>query len=302
MNGPTKLWKINCMENSFPGMWQRWYRNQCVAVGWHADWGYPLSGLITAKTEGAGWSRARSGLKKIKVDDYIIVSLNGHRVGRLGEVTKKAIEDHEWDPLVPRTKDLPDGEMGRRILVRWDLTSGPDNRDEIVLLPEEAHFTNGELLPTVAEIKSRSLDDLKRTMNDSANWESLVARFDYEKALSGYIAAYPHHLEDGLTVHPTLKVRELTFRDRTRSDIILLDRNDRTVLVECKQGQPTVADVSQLRRYLARLKKEKSVSARGILVHGGSKKLRDDVVKAANATPRIEVVQHRLAVDFSLCN
>ena len=20
------LWKINCMEDSFPGMWQRWYR------------------------------------------------------------------------------------------------------------------------------------------------------------------------------------------------------------------------------------------------------------------------------------
>ena len=237
-----------------------------------------------------------------KIGDYIIVSLRGHRVGRLGEVTGKAIEDADWSPLVPRTKDEPDGEMGRRIFVRWDLTTGPDNRDEIVLLPEEARFTSGELRSTIAEIGSRSLDGLKTAMNDEKNWESLFARFDYEKALSGYIATYPHHLEDGLTVHPTLKVRELTFLDRTRSDVILLDRNDKTVIVECKQGQPSVAAINQLRRYLAHLKKEKGIVARGILVHGGSKKLHDDVVSSANANPKIEIVQHSLAVDFARCN
>ncbi len=182
------------------------------------------------------------------------------------------------------------------------LTTGPDNRDEIVLLPVEARFTSGELRPTIAEISSGSLDGLKTAMNDETNWESLFARFDYEKALSGYIATYPHHLEDGLTVHPTLKVRELTFLDRTRSDVILLDRNDKTVIVECKQGQPSVAAINQLRRYLAHLKKEKGIVARGILVHGGSKKLHDDVVSAANANPKIEIVQHRLAVDFARCN
>jgi RecB family endonuclease NucS len=139
-------------------------------------------------------------------------------------------------------------------------------------------------------------------MNDEANWESLFARFDYEHALSGYIATYPHHLEDGLTVHPTLKVRELTFQDSTRSDVVLLDRNLQTVIVECKQGQPNVANINQLRRYLAHLKKEKGVTARGILVHGGSKKLHEDVVAAAQAVPKIEVVQHRLAVDFARCN
>jgi hypothetical protein len=49
-----------------------------------------------------------------------------------------------------------------------------------------------KLRPTIAEIKSQSLDNLKATMNDPANWESLFARFDHEKALSGYIATYPH--------------------------------------------------------------------------------------------------------------
>jgi RecB family endonuclease NucS len=63
-----------------------------------------------------------------------------------------------------------------------------------------------------------------------------------------------------------------------------------------------VAAINQLRRYLAHLKKEKSIVARGILVHGGSKKLHEDIVSAANANPRVEIVQHRLAVDFSRCN
>jgi hypothetical protein len=296
------LWKINCMEDRFPGMWQRWFRSQCVAVGWHSEWGFPLKGPIPAKEHAAAWSRARSSLQKIKNGDQIIVSLRGHRVGRLGEVTGKAVEDADWNPLVPRTKDEPDGEMGRRIFVRWDLTTGPDNRDEIVLLPLEARFSSGELRPTIAEISSRSLDGLKTAMNEEKNWESLFARFDYEKALSGYIATYPHHLEDGLTVHPTLKVRELTFLDHTRSDVILLDRNDKSVIVECKQGQPSVAAINQLRRYLAHLKKEKGIAARGMLVHGGSKKLHDDVVSAANANPKIEIIQHRLAVDFARCN
>jgi RecB family endonuclease NucS len=84
--------------------------------------------------------------------------------------------------------------------------------------------------------------------------------------------------------------------------VILLDRNDRTVVVECKQGPPSAAAIDQLRRYLAYLKKEKGITARGILVHGGSKKLHAEVVEAADANPRIEVVQHRLAVGFARCN
>ena len=28
------LWKIACQEDVYPGMWQRWFKNQCVAVGW----------------------------------------------------------------------------------------------------------------------------------------------------------------------------------------------------------------------------------------------------------------------------
>ena len=30
----TNIWIVNCMKHKVSGMWQRWFRNQCVAVGW----------------------------------------------------------------------------------------------------------------------------------------------------------------------------------------------------------------------------------------------------------------------------
>ena len=67
------------------------------------------------------------------VGDYAIVALQGHKVGRIGQIIAMRVTDGEWDPLVPPSRHLPDGEMGRRIDVRWDLACGPDDRDLVVL-------------------------------------------------------------------------------------------------------------------------------------------------------------------------
>lgn len=292
------LWKINCMEDRYPGMWQRWYRHQCVAVGWYSKWGYRLTGKSSGQHE-AGWRRARIALQQIQVSDHVVVALRGHKVGRLGVVTGKAIEDANWDPLVPASADVPDGEMGRRIFVRWDMTVGPDDREMVVRLPAGMRFTPGELRPTVSEIRSVSVARLVAAMNDEANWTGLLTHFDYERALSGYIAAYPHRLEDGLLPHPNERVRERVFKDSSRSDVLLLDRNEIPVIVECKQGQPTPSDVKQLRGYLRRLRVETGQNPRGILVHGGARKLRREVKQLARTKPRIEIVQYRLEVDFA---
>lgn len=180
------------------------------------------------------------------------------------------------------------------------MTVGPDDREMVVRLPEGARFTLGELRPTIAEIRSISLARLKDVMNDPANWVGLLTHFDYERALSGYIAAYPHRLEDDLLPHPDERVRERVFKDGTRSDVLLLDRRTEVpVGVECKQGQPTLSDLKQLRHYLRRLCKETGKKARGILVHGGARKLRGDVKAAANTKPKIEIVQYKLDVEFA---
>jgi len=292
------LWKINCMEDRYPGMWHRWYRHQCVAVGWYAGLGFTLEG--SAKND-PGWARARGALQRIAVGDHIVVALSGHRVGRIGQVTGKLIDDEHWDPLVPRSKREPDGEMGRRILVRWDMTVGPDSRDLVVLLPQHVRFTGGELRPTIAEIRSRPVNKVRDAMNDETNWIGLLSHFPYERALSDFIAAYPHRLEDGLVLHPSEKIRERVFEDRTRSDVLLLDRDERPVIVECKQHSPTVADLRQLRGYLRRLRAETDQKARGILVHGGATKLHADVVTTAADRPPIEIVRYHLDVGFTSC-
>lgn len=282
------LWKINCMEDKYPGMWHRWYRNQCVAVGWYSKWGYSLT---DSSATDDGWNRARTALQRIAVGDQVVVALSGHRVGRVGEVTAKFIDDEHWNPLVPRSKRQPDGEMGRRILVRWDMTTGPEDRDQVVLLPEDARFTGGELRPTIAEVRSMTLNRLCDAMNDRANWSGLLSNFPYEKALSDFIAAYPHRLEDGLVPYPDEKIRERVFGDRSRLDVLLLDRDDNPVVVECKQHAPTVADIGQLRHYLKRLEEETSRTPRGILVHAGAAKLRADVATEASTKPEVEIVR-----------
>lgn len=292
------LWKIACQENIYPGMWQRWFLNQCVAVGWASLWGFKLNG----PTEGGrGWSTARKAIKNMEIGDFVIVALHGHRIGRLGEITGKAIDDDNWNPLVLPGPALPDGEMGRRIFVRWDLTVGPDDFDLVVQLPTGSTLTSGELRPTVSCIHSQTVEDIRAVMNDPTNWIGLLGKFGYEKALSDYVASYPQRLEDGLLPHPNKRVRELAFGDRSRLDVLLIDKAGRPVIVECKQHAPSTADVQQLRHYIGRLKKETGQTARGILVHGGAQKLPRDVIDEARRQPAIEVVSYRLRVDFQPC-
>ena len=293
------LWKVSCMEDKFPGMWQRWFRHQCVGVGWPPADGFHLDGPWGGVH---GWSRARNALKKVEIGDHVIVTLKSNRVGRLGVVTEKAIEDDQWDPLVPSSRDLPSGEMGRRLLVRWDLTVGPESHDMVVALPTEAQIAPGQLRPAINQVTLRTVDELVAAMNDASNWVGLMAHFDYERSLSGFIAAYPHRLEDGLLPHPNERVRERVFGNRSRLDVLLTDRRDVPVVVECKQGIPTIEHLEQIRNYMKLLHEETKISPRGILVHGGSRKLPRDVAKAAKRKPVVEMVQYNLDVNFAHCN
>src|SRR5262249_55517269 len=111
--------------------------------------GYKLRGDTASRR---GWTTARARLKQVEVGDFIVVALKGYRVARLGQVSEIRIDDDQWEPLVPTSKEYPQGQMGRRILVRWDLTCGPEDRDFVVALPEGSRFTMGELRPTVAEV------------------------------------------------------------------------------------------------------------------------------------------------------
>ena len=294
---PATLWKVTCEEHRNPGLWQHWFRNQCVAVGWLPQAGYHLEGKTL---RGKGWIRARNSLRKMKRGDQVLVALQGNRIARMGTILSLKVDDDLWDPFVPPGPGSAHGEKGRRIEVKWDLNLGPEDRELVIELPADRRLTPGELRPTIARVRSQSISALSAAMSEPANWVPLWAHFEYERALSGYIAAYPHRLEDGLLPYPNERLRERMFRDGTRLDVLLMDRDGAPVIVECKQGAPTPADLRQLRQYMRRLRKEIRRQPRGILVHGGARKLRDDVRRLAASRPRIQMVQHKLEVGFSL--
>ena len=293
------IWKIFCNERDYPGMWRRWFMNQCVAVGWKASWGFQLRGTTGG---GQGWKQARRALDQIAQGDKIIVQLHNHRIARAGEVTGKAIEDNDWDPLVPRTKIEPEGEMGRRVFVRWDLTAGPSNMDLVVQVPEEKRFPPNELRRAICEVSSRNWRGFLHIMNDPGNWVGLTKTFAYERSLSEYIGVYPHRLEDGLLPHPSLRVRERVFGDGSRLDVLLIDSCGQGVVVECKQNAVTKEDIGQLRRYMLQYQTELGEPARGILVHGGPRNLTNDIRSEAGKDPNVELVQYRVDVEFSVCH
>ena len=272
----------------------RWFKHQCVAVGWPPEEKNTLEGPGKKKR---GFAMASKAITAIEPGDWIVVALSGRKIGRIGQVTGKAIRDDEWDPLVPKDKEWPYGEMGRRIFVRWNLSSAPDDIDLVVQLPEDFRLHG---LATVTRIKSRSLAELQSVMSDSSNWVGLRGHFGYEKALSDYIALNPHKLQDGLLPHPSKKIREKVFRDKKRLDVLLVDRDGKPVIVECKQHSPTVAAINQLRHYMRCLREEtNSHSVRGILVHGGAKNLVRKVALEAKRKPQVEIVQYKLDIDFS---
>jgi hypothetical protein len=69
----TDLWKITCEEHLYPGLWQRWFRSQCVALGWPPQDGFHLDGTgvqglgkpcLTSRHHHATW-RSRLGMASV---------------------------------------------------------------------------------------------------------------------------------------------------------------------------------------------------------------------------------------------
>lgn len=82
-------------------------------------------------------------------------------------------------------------------------------------------------------------------------------------------------------------------------DVLLIDESGTPVVVECKQDAPTLSHLKQLRAYMGQVAKDTGKEPRGILVHGGARKLRAEVRSAAGRRPKIDLVQHNLDVVFS---
>lgn len=280
------------MEKDHPGLWQLWFKHQCVTVGYSVETGFRIEG----GKKRHDWIVARNALEEIRSKDLIIASLPGCRIGRIGRVLEKKYSDEDWNPLIPGDAERKEGYMGRRILVHWEMERAPDSPDLIVQLPAGVNMGRG----TLTQVKHHSIQWFRETIANPTNWVGMVGRFGYEKALSDYIAHYPHRLKDGLQVYPNQKIREKVFDDDSRADVLLIDADRKPVIVECKQDSPKERDIKQLRCYIKNLKKETGELAKGILVHGGARTVDKKVWRVAK-TPRqveVEIFQYKLDVDF----
>jgi hypothetical protein len=308
-DGTTRFWRVHCHIGHHPGQWQYWFREQCCAVGWRPPRWQNAEGCIVDDGGGhalvgnrgvdRGWAVARKALQRMRPDDWIAASLPRWRVGRIGRIVKLAVGDVEWDPIIRPTREHPYGENGRRILVRWDLTSGPDDPSKVVLLPEAARWNPGHATGTIRELPTNLLRGVLDAMKDEANWMSIAGTFSMEVALSDYISVHPGRLEAGMIAHPSIQARELTFSDKTRADVILQDRAGRLVLAECKQTAPSLSALEQIDRYRRHLTKEfpEYGRPRALLVHGGAHRVLPEVNEKA-AAMGIELVYFELQVNF----
>lgn len=287
-------WKIYCMEHDWPGLWRRFFRHQVVTIGFPPAAGYKLTGKSPRP-----WSRVRNGIQRLNIGDQIVVQLHHNRVGRIGTILEKKIGDGDWNPLVPKSTEHHTGEMGRRILVKWDLVNGPIDQDLVIQLPPEARLSKGLVRSTISELSRDTFKKIEHAVADKSNWVNISPHaFSLEKSISDYIAAYPHRLEDGFQPYPDKAVREHVFSDHKRADVLLLDNKENPVIVECKQHTPSLNDMEQLHGYMKKIKIIVGKPARGILVYSGAAKLPVDVTRFA-AREKIGVFQYSISVGFS---
>jgi hypothetical protein len=155
MTKQLRCWKVNCMEDKYPGLWHTWFTEQVAAIGWAP----PEFGLQKSTGDSA-WRRARNCLLRIEPDDQIVVQLKDWRIGRIGTVLRLRITDDEWDPTVPR-QEGDEGEMGRRIEVRWDLTTGPLAPQFAIQLPADVRPNMRIWRPLLAKCRARCLNGFK---------------------------------------------------------------------------------------------------------------------------------------------
>jgi len=303
MMATSRFWRITCHLGQYPGQWQYWFREQCCAIGWHpTKWkenrqaGWSLEGVSDGDRS---WSAAKNAIRAMQPGDWVVASLPHWRVGRIGKIVGLAVADSEWNPIVPPSRSQPYGENGRRILVRWDLAVGPDDSAKVVLLPEYARWNIGQGRATIRELPLSKLADITKAMKDETNWVSLAGNFAMEKALSDYIAINPGRLEAGMIAHPSINVREMTFSDKSRADVVLQDKQQRLVVAECKQNGPTLDDIKQVAHYRSQFLKQYPELGipRALLIHGGASRVTPEIAKQAKSL-KVDLVYFELQVNF----
>jgi hypothetical protein len=164
----ASYWIVICPEPHVTGgLWARWYRENCVAVGWPP----PEFGLAGG-TENSGWAWTRDRLNQMRVGDKVIPFLLKWRIGPVGTVRELRVTDGDWSPTVDEgaySRNPDQAELGRRVLVTWEQAGMPPD-GKVAIVPANLR-TGGPLARhTVEELPAVQFERLCSALSDASNW------------------------------------------------------------------------------------------------------------------------------------
>jgi hypothetical protein len=164
---PRNCWAVICPEPDAPGLWGRWRKYKCVAIGWP-----PRRFHLYGPERKKSWASARKRALEVKPGDIIIPFLKYHRFGTPGVVTRIRIEDKQWEPTVPEggySRNPGDPDLGRRIEVRW-LTRRVPPAGTIAAIPSRARKPRGEVRQAIERVRSDRYERFMRVIENPRNY------------------------------------------------------------------------------------------------------------------------------------
>lgn len=301
-----RYWIVICPEPHVQGgVWQRWYTEGCVAVGWPPP-EYSLDGL----TDSAGWKWTRERLKQIQVGDKVIPFLLRWRIGPVGTVTEVRVADHEWNPTVEAGKyalnpNVP--ELGRRILVNWEREGMPPE-GRVGVVPLSLRPKKALALHAMEELSKEDFDRLAPILSDTSNWEeilrqeiipaSVISSEDreavdlaglsvLERDLQKFLTRNLHTVEPGLRANPEYQLEGL-ITDVGILDLLCQDAYGNWVVIELKAGRADDAAIGQILGYMGWVRENlpNGEKARGMII-------------CKEASPRVKAAA-KMIPDFSI--
>lgn len=147
-------------------LWDRWYTEKCVAVGWGPRRGLSLDGL----TDDRAWVYARNRLREMQERDQVVPFLKDWRIGPVGTVVNFKIRDEEWEPTIqPHEAHDRKPHLGRRINVRWETGDmPPDGR--AASIPMHLRSRRALALHAIENLTSQRFQELCTILADPSNW------------------------------------------------------------------------------------------------------------------------------------
>jgi hypothetical protein len=76
-------------------LWDRWYTQRCVAVGFPPTEKYAFDGPSDGRNR-KGWANARNRLKQVQIGDKVIPFTKKWQIGPVGIVKEIRASDEEW--------------------------------------------------------------------------------------------------------------------------------------------------------------------------------------------------------------